>query len=146
MKTKKAIKTNSTNKVRKWFFTIWKMDICWGTLWDDYNDIIRFICVQKEKTPTTGRLHWQGVIHMKDACRLSKMRRLLNLGKGDKAGNLMFQQDPDVDSKKAIAYCSKEYTSQNEHYIFGTPSRQGIRSDLRQIKKYLMTIHLYPLQ
>lgn len=119
------------SKCRRWFFTIWKMDTDWPAIWEDFNDIIRCIVVQKEMGKKKGRLHWQGFIHMYDQCRLTKIRNLLNLGKGKNSAEIQRQKGT---YKQAKTYCTKVETSQNEQYIFGKPSGQGCRTDWEHIK------------
>lgn len=119
-------------KLRKWFFTLWNIEFNFSELWEDYNDIVRFIKGQKERCPSTGKLHWQGVIHMYDPCRLTKMRKLLEMGKGEKSGDLKPQY-----SNKALEYVHKEHTSVGGRFCYGEPSKQGIRTDLRHIQKLI---------
>lgn len=118
-------------KIRKWFFTIWKMDINWDELYEDYNDIIRYIVVQKEKGNKTGRLHWQGAIHFYNPKRLSFVRRFLMLGTGDNSGDLQPQRGT---NKQVKDYCHKIKTSEGFQFEFGKPSQQGFRTDLEDIK------------
>lgn len=122
-------------KCRMWFMTIWKMNINWTELYEDYSDMIKFICVQKELGSKTKKLHWQGVIHFFNPKSLRQVRRILNLGKAEQSGQLAPQKDQSVNSEFAIKYCSKEFTSQNESYKFGEPCKQGCRTDLEMIKK-----------
>lgn len=121
-----------TSKRRKWFFTIWKMNINWGEIFAEYSDIVRFIIGQKEKAPTSGRLHWQGCIHMYNPCTMTKIRKMLGLGCGENSGDLRPQLG---NNAQVRAYVHKLKTCQGERFEFGSPSQQGIRSDLEDIKR-----------
>lgn len=121
----------ATMKLRKWFFTIWNMKLDWEELYSDYQDIIRYLIVQKEKAPKTGRLHWQGAIHFYNPKQLSTIRRLLNLGKGEESGDLRPQRGS---NKQVKDYCHKAKTSVGFQFEFGKPSQQGLRTDLEDIK------------
>lgn len=129
-KNNKPVK--AAGKRRKWFFTLWKMDINWEELKEDYSDIIRYLVVQKELTPTTNKEHWQGAIHMRNACRMNKIRRLFNLGKGADSGDIRPQMG---NNKQVRDYCLKARTSLGFQFEFGKPSLQGIREDIEDIKK-----------
>lgn len=130
----KKTKKKSIPKRRKWFFTIWKINMDWEELYDDYNDIIKFCAGQLEKAPETGRLHWQGCIHMVNPCRMTKMRRLLGLGKGEESGFLQEQQGT---NEQVLEYVHKLRTSEGQRFEYGKPSQQGLRSDLEAIRKRL---------
>ena len=123
---------NKNRKLRKWFFTIWKMDIDFDTLYNENRDIIRFIAGQKEKGKETGRLHWQGCIHMYNACRITKLRKLFDLGKGENSGNFQPQLGT---NKQVLDYVHKIDTSEGEKFEYGKPSQRGFRSDNEDIKK-----------
>lgn len=131
-KDKLILKKKPASKCRKWFFTIWKMDIDWEETYAEFNDIIRFMIGQKEKAPKTGRLHWQGCIHMYNPCRMGKIRKLLSLGSGENSGDLSPQQGT---NKQVRDYVHKMKSSMGEQFTFGKPSQQGIRNDFEDIKK-----------
>lgn len=122
------------SRVRKWFFTIWKLDIDWKDIFNKNKDIIRCVAGQKEKGEKTGKLHWQGFIHMYNPCRLTKIRTLLNLGKGEESADLQVQKG---NNRQVLDYVHKIETSQGEKFLFGKPSQQGVRSDLEHIKKLI---------
>lgn len=124
-------KKGPPQKIRKWFFTIWKMDIDWEELYTDYKDIIRYIVVQKEKAPKTERLHFQGAIHFFNVKSMRSVRRILGLGKGENSGDLQPQRGS---NKQVKEYCHKARTSEGFRFEFGKPSKQGFRTDLEDIK------------
>lgn len=133
LKTKKKGKKKTFGgQCRKWFFTIWKMDIDWKELFNDYNDIIRFIAGQKEECPTSKKLHWQGCIHFVNPKRMTAVRRILELGKGENSGSLEPQKGTDA---QCLEYVHKIETSKGEKFIFGEPSKQGKRTDIEDIKR-----------
>lgn len=118
-------------QIRKFFFTLWNKDFNFADLWDDYSDIIRFLHGQLELCPDTNKLHWQGVIHMYDQCKFSKIHRLLAMKKGKNCDGWVKQQY----HQGAEKYVHKDYTSQGQRFSYGQPSKQGERTDMRQILK-----------
>lgn len=119
---------------RKWFFTLWNTEFNFNELYEDYGDVIQFLAGQLEKGEKTGRLHFQGCIHLKDKHRMSYVRRLFNMGKGEKSGKLEPQKGT---NKQVLDYVHKIRTSIGKKFIFGEPSKQGKRTDIRQIMKLI---------
>lgn len=128
LKDKKVKK--SSPKGRKWCFTSFKKDIKWKEIYEQYKDIIRYVIVQGEITPTTKKFHWQGYIQMYNQCRMRKLKLLMN----DMKVHLELARGSAEDNK---AYCSKIKSSTGEKFEFGKAVSQGYRSDLEDIKKCL---------
>lgn len=119
---------------RKFFYTIWIDKLIepmnWTEIWKDFNDIIRHIKVQKEKGKKTGKLHWQGVIHMYDPCGFKKVCKIL----GIVINNHRIERQITTGD---LDYVHKDETSQGERFYFGSPSVQGFRTDQRHMMKMI---------
>lgn len=110
---------------RKFVFTCYKMDVPWKEIYEEYNDIIRFIIVGKEITPTTDKLHWQGYIQFYEPCRYTKFQFMI-----EEKCWMKHQKGSDF---QASEYCKKDH----QYLIYGEPTKQGARNDLESIKKMI---------
>lgn len=134
--SKNSQQKSKSIKGRYWVFTAWNMSIDWKELYSEYSDLIRYVVVQKEETPTTGRLHWQGYIQMVNQCRRKKIKFLID----DNKANLQLAMGNQKQNRK---YCSKDgefKVNINEKKAFfelGKPCGQGHRSDIEHCKKML---------
>lgn len=131
---------NRAKKYSSWVFTFfpfndegkYKNEEQKEPFWDP-DRMIR-LRYQLEKTPTTGRLHYQGYVVMKNRCKTKYVQDSLKIGKshvGVMRGN--FEQNED--------YCTKSLTRVvgTEPKEFGKIPHQGRRTDLelvvQQMKK-----------
>ena len=62
--------------------------------------LFRYFVAQKEVCPTSGRLHWQGYIELKDKARLGKVKEVL----GCPSAHLEMRRGSQAE---AIAYCQR---------------------------------------
>lgn len=72
-----------------------------------------FKAYQLEKAPTTGTLHYQGVLIFKEQVTRTKLRRLLRTSWEHTCNN----------THAAIAYCTKKSTRIAGPFITGTPPK-----------------------
>ena len=79
-----------------------------------------YLVYGKEKCPTSGRIHLQGFINFTKKLRFNAAKKLI----GEKA-HLESARGTDEQNSK---YCKKE----GQFFEYGTPSKQGKRSDLSQ--------------
>lgn len=86
---------------------------------------------QLEKTPTTGKLHWQIYVQFDGSTRLAFVKRMF--GRECHAENARGSAD------KNIAYCSKPETQVTPGSTYGAPKRQGARTDLAAIAKMVQS-------
>lgn len=109
---------------RGWMFTIFDMD------WKVPNhELIMYIVYQKESTPSTGRLHFQGYILLKSPRTLKFVREIL-------------KSDPHLEKRlgsheQAKAYCTKEESRVEGPWEQGTEPKPGKRTDILGAKKIL---------
>lgn len=113
------------NQSRNWCFTDFQF-LNWKEIYNEYSDIIRYVCFGKEIAPTTGTKHLQGWIQfttkrtMGGVKRICKSKQLsLRPCYGDEYSN-------DV-------YCSKD----GKFTHFGKFLAQGARTDLEMIRKLI---------
>jgi len=130
MVTQTVKKKKVSPKGRKWCFTAFKMNIDWKEIYEDFNDIIRYIIVQKERCPKSKKLHWQGYIQMVNQCRPRKLKLIFNY----MGTHLELARGSAKDNK---AYCSKIRTSTGEIHEYGKAITQGFRSDIESVRKIL---------
>lgn len=95
----------------------------------DFNDqYMNYLVCQREKCPTTGRLHWQGYVEFKKQLRMNKACELISKGKRPHISNRQKSQEA------AINYCKKiESAIPGTLYEIGLRKHQGNRSDLDAI-------------
>lgn len=143
----KKVKKGSP-KARKWVFDIFFMTktkegkdsttpivtIDWSKVYEEKKDLIRYICVQKERSETNNRLHWQGYIQLFDQCRRRKLRWIL-----DSSKIKHFCEPAKGSTLENQNYCTKLKTAQNEYYEFGKPCTQGMRSEMEICRNILNT-------
>lgn len=93
-------------------------------------DIIYYV-YQPEIGKETGYKHWQGYVEAKSAVGMSGWKDLL--GKDAHIERRRGSQ------KQAIAYCKKEDTADGPCYEWGTPKKQGERTDIKTAAKMMLT-------
>ena len=77
MKRAGATVNEETTRVIKAAYRCWMVTVHDQT-WKGPNvehALFRYFVAQKEVCPTSGRLHWQGYIELKDKARLGKVKR-----------------------------------------------------------------------
>lgn len=95
-------------------------------IYDNYNDIIRYICWGEEITPTTGKKHYQGWIQFINKKTLGGVKRVL----GSNEIHIEVCRGDEFSNEK---YCKKD----NNFQQFGTFTCQGARSDLEVVAKMI---------
>lgn len=86
---------------------------------------------QMEKTPTTGKLHWQGTVKFKSECTYAQAATMLGIKEGG-AFRIFLARGSE---KESVKYCNKEETRADGPYGFGEISQsdkrgRGKRTDL----------------
>lgn len=117
-------------KWNKSTFTIFDMSWNPQTAVDNCSDL-NFIICQKEKCPSSGKLHWQGYYECKTRkgikghqTNLCAPKCHIEMAKGSADDN--------------IIYCSKSESKISETFRYGNPVTQGQRKDLIAIKDDIM--------
>lgn len=113
----------------KMLFTCYKFEIDWTEVYSENSDEIRYIIVNPEQCPTTKRRHWQGYIQFYKSCRYAKFQKMI----GDKC----YMEIAKGSAEANQIYCSKLKSSIGDHKEFGSPTSQGKRNDLIQIKNMI---------
>jgi len=90
--------------------------------------MFRYIIFQKEKCPTTQRIHWQGYAEFNDSISITRCQRICGIGKSHCAKRFGTREE-------ARDYCCKEDTKLEKHVEIGhwEAGGQGARTDLRKI-------------
>lgn len=109
---------------RRWLFTLGK-EFTEGQLFTELPDKAAFTIWQLEKAPSTGYLHYQGYIRMKNGCTLGQVKAL-------------FPQEVHLEQCKGteeqnIEYCSKEESRMDGPWTLGEKAKQGKRNDLEML-------------
>lgn len=92
----------------------------------EYDGIVGYVEAQLEECPDSGRLHWQGVLHLKSPVRMSALKKLL--------GNSVHLETMKGPWKKALDYVRKDQSSLGISLKAGVePKGQGARSDLEGV-------------
>ncbi len=113
-----------TIKGRKnWCLTIYDMT----TLPTEASGAISYFVYQKEKCPTTGRIHYQCYLQAAKRLRFSQLKGLFPTAH--------IEPQRAANSDKARDYCMKADTQLSPPVEYGTyvPQKQGARSDLRDL-------------
>ncbi len=97
---------------------------------------VQYYIYQKERCPSTQKVHYQGYIELSHTMRLNKLKVHV-------FRNSSTHIEPRKGSQsQAIEYCRKAATSLGEEpIVYGEPAKQGRRSDLNNYKEYLETHH-----
>lgn len=122
MKRAGATVNEETTRVIKAAYRCWMVTVHDQT-WKGPNvehALFRYFVAQKEVCPTSGRLHWQGYIELKDKARLGKVKEVL----GCPSAHLEMRRGTQAE---AIAYCQKVETRAEPHekMEFGTKAKAG---------------------
>ncbi|MHA2023281.1 MAG: hypothetical protein ACTSWQ_06435, partial [Candidatus Thorarchaeota archaeon] len=95
-----------------------------------YKDRIRYFVWQKERTPTTGRLHYQCYIECNTPQYINFIKECLFK---DPGVHVQLRTGTDA-REKCRNYCKKTYTRVEGPYEWGTWVQDGQRSDIDKIK------------
>lgn len=87
---------------------------------------IQYMIYQKEKCPSTGRIHWQGYCELKIKKTPSWIKKTFD----DNTLHIAIRRGSQA---QAIAYCEKSPTQLEKPIRFGKPKIQGARSDLDEM-------------
>lgn len=110
----------------KMAFTLFKVDTDWEKIYLEFKEVIRYLIVNLEQCPDTGRKHWQGYIQFFKACRFAKFHKIVGV-----KCHMEIQRGTTEDNMK---YCSKLKTGLGKCLEFGKPTSQGLRNDLIAVK------------
>ena len=125
--TKKSKNENKKAKstptqARNWAFTDFQ-NLDFSKIYEEYSDIIRYMCVGKETCPKTKKTHNQGWIQFNNKKRMGGVKKIFGCNKIHLES---CRGSPDANDN----YCQKE----NNYQTFGKCLKQGQRSDLEHIQ------------
>ena len=133
--------SGGTGRHRSWCFTSFKTDDDGKLLLPTFDDKIKYLLYAEEICPKTQKRHIQGYCYSFDDISFKTLQKRLRLGKIHceiAMGNLSDNKDYIIgpweskDGKKTKPY--------NELYVeFGSPPRQGRRTDLEELQDSIMT-------
>ena len=109
------------SRSRNYCFTDFKL-LDLKTLYNDYKDIIRYICWGEELCPKTNKKHYQGWIQFYNPKRFNGVKKLF-----DKSTHIEACRGNEYNNDK---YCKKD----NKFQQYGKFISQGQRTDLENIK------------
>jgi len=89
-------------------------------------EILRYVIYQREKTPTTGKIHWQGFSQWHKPVYLKQIKEMFK-------NNALHLEPMYSKPEDNIAYCSKLKSKDGETVELGRPTEQGRRSDLESL-------------
>jgi len=118
------IEPDQNKRCRGFCFTInnWSIDEREYLKDEKFTQKSHYLIFGEEIAPTTGTPHLQGYIRFKDAKTLKSAQKLIG-----KRSSIKIAKGTDIQNQK---YCGKERTNVFE---YGTPSKQGERTDLSEI-------------
>lgn len=112
---------------RSWVFTAFNLALL-PLLQASVPNGVRYLVMQEEVCPETGRQHYQGYVEFNSPVRMRKVKELLQ----DEAMHLEVRKGSRDEARE---YAMKEETRVNGPYEFGTWIQgQGTRSDLASVK------------
>ncbi len=117
----KAIKKdkNPDGQWKNWTFTDYAPYVNWKAFYEEYSDVIRYICWGNEICPTTGKPHLQGWIQFRFVKRLGRIKRMC----GSKSLHLEPMWGREFHNED---YCKKD----NDFHTYGKFISQGYRTDI----------------
>lgn len=105
---------------RTYMFTVFINDETEDWLPEEREEI-RYLIMQAETCPKSGRTHWQGYVEFNKPVRLAAAKQLL----GTQSAHLEKRRGT---QKEAIKYCRKKetrYSKEGIFYSFGDPAKEG---------------------
>jgi len=116
------------SRARHWVFTLHAAEAASAEDAEAARPVVAdavYLCYQLEKAPTTGRLHFQGLVCFKSALRLAQVRAAL--------GGSPWLAVMRGSVQQAVAYATKDETRVAGPWVLGTvPGGQGSRTDVRE--------------
>lgn len=91
------------------------------------DETANFVIFQKEKCPSTGKLHLQGYMELEKRIRFGALKKLV--------GEKVHLEKRKGNQGQAIKYCSKEESRVEGPWEAGTKKAAGKRSDLEAVKE-----------
>ena len=118
------IKRKKMKRARNYCFTSFNMDINFEKIYEEYSDLIRYMCIGKETCPKTEKKHFQGWVQLYNPKSLLKTKKIFGCHKThfEACRGNEFQNDK---------YCKKS----KDFKQYGTFITQGHRTDLEKIKQ-----------
>lgn len=117
---------------RHWLFTSFADKVV-------FSDAVRGYTYQREESPETKRLHWQGYVEFDSPVRMAGVKTAI----GDNAAHLEIRAGSRA---QAIQYCSKTASRVDGPWYFGCckpgSGGQGERNDLKKIAEEIKTYGL----
>lgn len=108
---------------RNWAITDFEL-LDWASVFEEYHDIIRYMCRGRETCPKTGRIHYQGWIQFVNKKRMGGVKKIM--------GSKSLHLEPCMGSEhQNDKYCKKE----GDWWEKGVFKSQGQRTDMEAIKK-----------
>ncbi len=135
MKEKSNIDVNTDSKIkipkhtyvqsRNWCFTDFQL-LDFSKIWNEYQDLIRYMIIGNELCPKTGKIHKQGYIQFFNKKRMNGVKKILK-------SKCIHLETTRGTPKANKIYCAKDKNFKE----YGKVMNQGHRSDLETIKKQL---------
>jgi len=96
------------------------------------DDRIKYLIAQKEKCPSTGKLHMQGYVEFDRPLRMGQIKSIL--------GECHIERRKG-NQQQAIKYCQKIASRAEPHYSIemGQPGEQGARTDLEAMNEMALS-------
>lgn len=108
---------------RNWAITDFEL-LDWASVFEEYHDIIRYMCRGRETCPKTGRIHYQGWIQFVNKKRMGGVKKIM--------GSKSLHLEPCMGSEhQNDKYCKKD----GDWWEKGVFKCQGQRTDMEAIKK-----------
>lgn len=109
------------SRVRNWMLTFWNEP-------KGYEGKVRYLVYQCEIAPNTGKEHYQGYCEFKEKISVRQIKKLFD-------DNTIHCEPRFGKQEQAIEYCTKIASRKEgcEPVVYGTPARQGERSDIAEI-------------
>lgn len=119
-----------SDRSRKFCFTAWNID----TTPDENYPGLRYLIYQKELSPTTNKLHWQGYCEFEKSQRYAAVKKMC----GDDTAHVEAANGTADHNKR---YCGKSESRVEGPWEFGEPKTQGQRTDLKKLAKQVIDIN-----
>ena len=136
MKRAGATVNEETTRVIKAAYRCWMVTVHDQT-WKGPNvehALFRYFVAWKEVCPTSGRLHWQGYIELKDKARLGKVKEVL--------GCPLLIWRCAGSQAEAIAYCQKAETGRSPMRRWNLAQRPRPEEDRSELARELVEVRV----
>lgn len=91
------------------------------------HELLKYAVWQLEEAPETKKKHYQGYMELKKTMRIAALKKIWP--------TIHFEKREGT-QEQAINYCKKTETRLDGPWEFGTPAKQGARTDLYDLKEY----------